>query len=67
MGCWWFSRVTFLLSELVETQDFWNLCVVLLLEMVAQATLVLGQLDFFMFCLPFKKPSLLDELTSISI
>lgn len=50
MGCWWFSRVTFLLSELVERQDFWNLCVVLLLEMVARATLVLGQLDFFMFC-----------------
>lgn len=47
MGCWWFSRVTFLLPELVETQDFWNLRVMLLLEMVAEATLVLGQLDFY--------------------
>lgn len=49
MGCWRFSRVTFLLCELVETQDFWDLCVMLSLEMAAQATLMLGQLGF-MFC-----------------
>lgn len=48
MGCWRFSRVT-VLSELVETQAFWNLCVMLSLEMVAQATLILGQLGF-LFC-----------------
>ena len=49
VGCWRFSRVTFLLCELVETQDFWDLCVMLSLEMAAQATLMLGQ-PGFMFC-----------------